>query len=93
MRKETRWFKKVWQCNENTKIKFGISKCAVVSLQSVRKGWEGIDLPNREEINEVEGGSYKYLGVLELDRIMWRNEKEGEKSISKKNHAANEKSS
>ena len=61
--------KTVWQCNKYLKMEFGILKCAVVSLQRGKEArWEGIQLPNGEEIGEV--GGYKYLGVLELDKIM-----------------------
>ena len=63
--------KTVWQCSKDIKIEFGILKCAVVSLQTGRKTrWEGIKLPNAEEIGEAGTGGYKYLGVLELDKIM-----------------------
>ena len=61
--------KTVWQCNKYLKMEFGILKCAVVSLQRGKEArWEGIQLLNGEEIGEV--GGYKYLGVLELDKIM-----------------------
>ena len=63
--------KTVWQCSEDIKMEFGILKCAIVSLQRGRKTrWEGIQLPNGEEIGEAGAGGYKYLGVLELDKIM-----------------------
>ena len=48
-----------------------ILKCAVVLLQRGNKTrWEGIHLPNGEEIGEADTGGCKYLGVLELDKIM-----------------------
>ena len=48
-------------------MELGISKCAVVSLKRGKKvRWEGIELPNREELDEADNGSYKYLDVLEL---------------------------
>ena len=62
--------KTVWQCREDIKMEFGILKCAAVSLQSGKKRWEGIQLPNGEEIGEAGAGGYKYLGVLELDKIL-----------------------
>ena len=63
--------KTVWQCSKDIKLEFGILKCATVSLQKGRKPrWEGIQLPNGEEIDEAGAGGYKYLGVLELDKIM-----------------------
>ena len=52
-------------------MEFGISKCTVVSLQKGRKRrWEGIQLPNGEEIGEAGAAGYKYLGILELNKIM-----------------------
>ena len=63
--------KTVWQCSEDIKMEFGILKFAVVSLQwGKKKRWEGIQLPNGEEIGEASAGGYKYLGVLELVKIM-----------------------
>ena len=63
--------KTLWQCSKDTKMEFGMSKCTVVSLQKGRKRrWEGIQLPNGEEIGGAGAGRYKYLGILELDKIM-----------------------
>ena len=63
--------KTVWQCSEDIKTEFCILKCATVSLQRGKKTiWEGILLPNVEEIDETDAGGYKYLGFLELDKIM-----------------------
>ena len=63
--------KTVWQCGEDMKLEFRILKCAVVFPQRGKKArWEGIQLPNGEEIGEAGAGGYKYLGVLELDKIM-----------------------
>ena len=46
--------KTVWQRSEDIKMEFGILKCAVVSLQRGRKTrWEGVQLPNGEEIGEA----------------------------------------
>ena len=82
--------KTVWQCSEDMKMEFGILKCAAVSLQSGKKRWEGIQLPIGEEIGEASAGGYKYLRVLELDKILWPNEKDGEKGISEKSNTAYE---
>ena len=61
--------KTVCQCSEYIKMEFGILKCAVVSLQSGKKTrWGGIQLPNGKEIGKADVG-YKYLGVLELDKM------------------------
>ena len=83
----------MWQCNEDMNMEFGILKCAAVSLERGRKTrWEGIQLPNGEEIGEAGAAGYKYLDVLELDKIMWRNEKKGERGISEKRKTAYEDS-
>ena len=63
--------KTVWQCSEDMKLEFRILKCAVVFPQRGKKArWEGIQLPNGEEIGEAGAGGYKYLSVLELDKVM-----------------------
>ena len=73
------------RCSEDMNMESGILKCAVVSLERGRKTrWEGIQLPNGEEIGEAGAAGYKYLGILELDKKMWRNEKE----VSEKNKTA-----
>ena len=52
-------------------MEFSILKCAVLSPQKEKKTrWEGIQLPNGEEIGEAGAGGYKYLGDLKLDKIM-----------------------
>ena len=85
--------KTVWQCSEYIKMELGILKCVVVLQQKGKKTWwEGIQLPNGEEIGEAGAGGYKYLGVLELDKIMRQNEKEGERGISEKSKTAYEDS-
>ena len=63
--------KTVSQCSKDIKMDFDILKCAMALLQRRRKTrWEEIQLPNGEEIGEAGAGGYKYLGVLELDKIM-----------------------
>ena len=63
--------KTAWQCSEDIKMEFGILKCALVPLQGGEETrWEEIQLPNGEEISEAGVGGYKYLGLLELDKIM-----------------------
>ena len=75
--------KTVWQCSKYIKMEFGILKCAVVSLQRGKEArWEGIQLPNGEEIGEA--GGCKYLGVLELDKIMCSEMKRKVKEVYQK---------
>ena len=79
------WIKTVWQCSEDIKMEFRILKCAVVSLQRGKKTrWERIQLPNGEEIGEACVGGYKYLGVLELDKIMCNEMKRKVKEVYQK---------
>ena len=83
--------KTVSQCSKDIKMDFDILKCAMALLQRRRKTrWEEIQLPNGEEIGEAGAGGYKYLGVLELDKIMRQNDKEGERGISEKSKTAYE---
>ena len=63
--------KTMWQCSEDIKMEFGILKCAVVQLQRRKKTrWKRIQLANGEEVGEADAGGQKYLGFLELDKIM-----------------------
>ena len=50
---------------------FGIEKCAAVKNSTGRVvESEGIELPNRDTIKELEeNDGYKYLGILECDKI------------------------
>ena len=74
-----------WQCSEDIIMEFGILKCAIVSLQRGKKTrWEGIQLTNGEEIDEADVGRYKYLGVLELDKIIWDEMKRKVKDVYQK---------
>ena len=74
----------MWQCCEDI-FEFGILKCAVVSLQRGRKTrLKGIQLPNGEEISEAGTGGYKYLGVLELDKIIFDEMKRKVKEVYQK---------
>ena len=56
---------------------FGIDKCGVVIMKRGKLvECNGVELPNEEVIKQVEKDGYKYLGVLELDRIMESDMKE-----------------
>ena len=80
-------------------MEFSILKCAVLSPQKEKKTrWEGIQLPNGEEIGEAGAGGYKYLGDLKLDKIMSDEMKrkviyqKEERGISEKSNTACENS-
>ena len=50
-------------------MEFGIKKCAVIIMNGGKvKATDGIELPSGETIREIEDG-YKYLGILEYDRV------------------------
>ena len=51
------FIKTVLQCSKDIKMELGILKCAVVSLQRGKKTrWEGIQLPNGQEIGGAGAG-------------------------------------
>ena len=51
-------------------MQFGIKKCGVVHLKRGKLSkTAGIELVNGEKIKEVNDEGYKYLGILELDRL------------------------
>ena len=51
-------------------MQFGIKKCGVIVL---RRGdivlSEGVEMPDGERIKEVQKNGYKYLGILEYNKI------------------------
>ena len=51
-------------------IQFGMKKCGILTMQrgTVVKRHE-IKLPNSEVMREDEKERYKYLGIVELDKI------------------------
>ena len=51
-------------------MEFGIKKCGVIIMNRGKiKSADGIELPSGEKIREIEEGGYKYLGILEYDRV------------------------
>ena len=63
--------KTVWLYSQDIGMKFGIDKCAVLEMERgklIRS--EGIILPDGERMKEVDEEGYKYLGVLQWDRMM-----------------------
>lgn len=49
-------------------MKFGICKCAVLTLIDV----ERVKQPNKERIRDPGNSEYKYFGILKLDNIVHR---------------------
>lgn len=51
-------------------LTFGIKKCGVLIMERGKvTRFDGIILPNREEIKQIEEEGYKNLGIVELDKI------------------------
>ena len=56
--------------SQDISIEFGIKKCGVIIMNREKvKSLDGIELPNGEKIREIEEAGYKYLGILENDRV------------------------
>ena len=56
---------------------FGLDKCVLLVLKRGKMFQiEGIELPDRKRMREVNYDGYKYLGVLQLDSIVNREIKE-----------------
>ena len=58
--------------SEDIGMQFGIDKCAMLVMKKEKLvKSDGIQLPNYKIIKSLEeGDSYKYLGVLEADKVM-----------------------
>ena len=51
-------------------MEFDIKKCEVIIINKEKvKSADGIELPSGEEMKEIEEDGYKYLGILEYDRV------------------------
>ena len=51
-------------------MEFGIKKCGVIIMNRGKvKSTDGVELPSGEKIRELEEDGYKYLGILEYDRV------------------------
>ena len=56
--------------SQDIRMEFGIEKCVVIIMNRGKvKSTDGIELPSGEKIREIEEGGYKYLGILEYDRV------------------------
>ena len=52
------------------KMEFGIEKCAHVNIQRCKvTRTEGIQLPDGNNIKDIDGTGYKYLGIIEGEEI------------------------
>ena len=52
-------------------MEFGTKKCGTLALKRRKKTvkFDGLELPSGEKIQNFEEGGYKYLGIIEFDRI------------------------
>ena len=51
-------------------MEFGIKKCGVIIMNTGKvKSTDGIELPSGEKTRETKEDGYKYLGILEYDRV------------------------
>ena len=56
--------------NQDIGMEFGIKKCGVIIMDRGKvNSTDGIELPSGEKIREIEEDGYKYLGILEYDRV------------------------
>ena len=56
--------------SHNIGMEFGIKKCGVIIMNRRKvKSTDRIELPSREKIREIEEDGYKYMGILEYDRV------------------------
>ena len=51
-------------------MEFGIKKCGVIIMNRGKvNSTDEIELPSGEKMRKIEEGGYKYLGILEYDRV------------------------
>ena len=63
--------------SEDIGMEFGINKCGTATMKRGKLiKSNGIKLSNGETINEVDEKGYKYLGILELDKVKEKEMKE-----------------
>ena len=56
--------------SQDIDMEFGINKCGVIIMNRGKiKSTAGIELPSSEKIKEIEEDGYKYLRILDYDRI------------------------
>ena len=79
MRRRDEWFSMI-DCQISSQvagIEFVIQRCGVLIMKRGKfVSFEGVDFLNGENIKNVEQKGYKYLRVLEYDKIKEKNMKE-----------------
>ena len=60
-------------------MEFGIKKCGVLVLKRRKVvSSEGVEMPDGERIKEIEKNGYRYLGILEYNKIKMKENFRGE---------------
>ena len=58
-------------------MEFGMDKCAVLKVKGGKRVLgEGLELPSGDVMKEVDENGYKYLGVLQSEKVMNKKMKE-----------------
>ena len=56
--------------SQNIGMEFAIKKCGVIIINRGKvTSTDGIELPSGEKIREIEADGYKYLEILEYDKV------------------------
>ena len=64
------WFPQYKLLNNNIGMEFGIKKCGVLVLKRGKVvSSEGVEMSDSERTKEIEKNRYKYLGILEYNKI------------------------
>ena len=60
----------VYLFSSDVGMEFGIRKCGVLVMKKGKAiATDGIELPDRQVVKDIEENGYKYLGILEMDKI------------------------
>ena len=63
--------------SEEIGIQFGMKKCRVFIMERGKViRTEGIRLPDEQDMKDIDGAGYTYLGILETDKIKGKEMKE-----------------
>ena len=69
--------KTVYSVSKDIGMEFGIAKCGVLSMKRGKmKESNGIVLPSGDVMKTISEDGYKYLGILESDKLMEKEMKE-----------------
>ena len=61
----------VYAFSADIRMEFGLKKCGVLVLKRGKvKRMDGLVLPSGEVMKQIDDEGYKYLGILEIDKVM-----------------------